>query len=155
MLLKIRLHCYIGVYPDFNPQAPPPSIRRFTMSLNMLERILQMRPLQLILRKTLQRILLLRISLTKLLQLVLEKMLQRTLMTTISLMRPPQVVTRKVLQRVLMTRILRTKTKPLQGMLILLSLMRSQLEQRQIWQQMKRVYRSTRYISRIVFSGTL
>ena len=31
MLLKIRLHCCIGVYADFNSQAPPPSIRRFTI----------------------------------------------------------------------------------------------------------------------------
>lgn len=31
MLLKIRLHCCIGVYADFNSQAPPPSIRRFTV----------------------------------------------------------------------------------------------------------------------------
>ena len=30
MLLKIRLHCCIGVYADFNSQAPPPSIRCFT-----------------------------------------------------------------------------------------------------------------------------
>lgn len=34
MLLKIRLHCCIGVYADFNSQAPPPSIRRFTLVMD-------------------------------------------------------------------------------------------------------------------------
>lgn len=41
MLLKIRLHCCIGVYADFNSQAPPPSIRRFTANNTGLQQQLK------------------------------------------------------------------------------------------------------------------